>query len=133
DQIMGTMTLLLSGVAAISLLVGGVGIMNIMIVTVTERKKEIGIRKALGASPTAIRVQFLVESATITLLGGFLGVVVGITLSSIVVFAMNWQFAIQWGACVLSFFFSAFVGVFFGLNPASRAAKLDPVAALSAE
>lgn len=133
DQIMGTMTLLLSGVAAISLLVGGVGIMNIMIVTVTERKKEIGIRKALGASPSAIRLQFLVESATITLLGGFLGVVVGIALSSIVVFAMNWQFSIQWGACLLSFFFSAFVGVFFGLNPASRAAKLDPVAALSAE
>ena len=133
DQIMGTMTLLLSGVAAISLLVGGVGIMNIMIVTVTERKKEIGIRKALGASPKAIKLQFLVESATITLFGGFLGVIVGIALSGIVVFAMNWEFAIQWGACLLSFFFSAFVGVFFGLNPASRAAKLDPVAALSAE
>lgn len=133
DQIMGTMTLLLSGVAAISLLVGGVGIMNIMIVTVTERKKEIGIRKALGASPRAIKLQFLVESATITLFGGFLGVIVGIALSGIVVFAMNWEFAIQWGACLLSFFFSAFVGVFFGLNPASRAAKLDPVAALSAE
>lgn len=133
DQIMGTMTLLLSGVAAISLLVGGVGIMNIMIVTVTERKKEIGIRKALGASPRAIKLQFLVESATITLFGGFLGVIVGIALSGIVVFAMNWEFAIRWGACLLSFFFSAFVGVFFGLNPASRAAKLDPVAALSAE
>lgn len=133
DQIMGTMTLLLSGVAAISLLVGGVGIMNIMIVTVTERKKEIGIRKALGASPTAIRLQFLVESATITLFGGFLGVIVGIVLSGIVVFAMNWEFSIQWGACLLSFFFSAFVGVFFGLNPASRASKLDPVEALSAE
>ncbi len=133
NQIMGTMTLLLSGVAAISLLVGGVGIMNIMIVTVTERKKEIGIRKALGASPRAIKLQFLVESATITLFGGFLGVIVGIALSGIVVFAMNWEFAIQWGACLLSFFFSAFVGVFFGLNPASRAAKLDPVAALSAE
>lgn len=133
DQIMGTMTLLLSGVAAISLLVGGVGIMNIMIVTVTERKKEIGIRKALGASPRAIKLQFLVESATITLFGGFLGVIVGIALSGLVVFAMNWEFAIQWGACLLSFFFSAFVGVFFGLNPASRAAKLDPVAALSAE
>lgn len=133
DQIMGTMTLLLSGVAAISLLVGGVGIMNIMIVTVTERKKEIGIRKALGASPRAIKLQFLVESATITLFGGFLGVIVGIALSGIVVFAMNWEFAIQWGACLLSFFFSAFVGVFFGLNPASRAAKLDPVAALSTE
>lgn len=133
DEVMGTITLLLSGVAAISLLVGGVGIMNIMIVTVTERKKEIGIRKALGAPPSAIKLQFLVESATITLFGGFLGVLVGLIISGIAVFVMNWAFSIQWGACILAFFFSAFVGVFFGLNPASRAAKLDPVEALSAE
>jgi len=133
DEIMGTLTLLLSGVAAISLLVGGVGIMNIMIVTVTERKKEIGIRKALGATPNAIRLQFLVESATISLCGGVLGIVVGIIISAIVVFAMSWQFSIQWAAVFLSFVFSAFVGVFFGLNPASRAAKLDPVQALSTE
>ncbi|MCR4790301.1 MAG: ABC transporter permease [Treponemataceae bacterium] len=133
DEIMGTLTLLLSGVAAISLLVGGVGIMNIMIVTVTERKKEIGIRKALGARPNAIRMQFLVESATISLCGGLLGVIVGIIISAAVVLAMNWQFSIQWAAVFLSFIFSAFVGVFFGLNPASRAAKLDPVQALASE
>lgn len=133
DEVMGTVTMLLSGIAAISLLVGGVGIMNIMIVTVTERRKEIGIRKALGATPGAIRMQFLVESATITLFGGFLGIVIGLGLSYLVVYVMNWSFGIQWSSCFISFIFSAFVGVFFGLNPASRAAKLDPVEALASE
>ena len=133
DEVMGTVTMLLSGIAAISLLVGGVGIMNIMIVTVTERRKEIGIRKALGATPGAIRMQFLVESATITLFGGFLGIIIGLGLSYLVVYVMSWNFGIQWGACFVAFIFSAFVGVFFGLNPAARAAKLDPVEALSSE
>ena len=133
DEVMGTVTMLLSGIAAISLLVGGVGIMNIMIVTVTERRKEIGIRKALGATPGAIRMQFLVESATITLFGGFLGIIIGLGLSYLVVYVMSWNFGIQWGACLVAFVFSAFVGVFFGLNPAARAAKLDPVEALSSE
>ena len=133
DEVMGTVTMLLSGIAAISLLVGGVGIMNIMIVTVTERRKEIGIRKALGATPGAIRMQFLVESATITLFGGFLGIIIGLGLSYLVVYVMSWNFGIQWGACFVAFIFSAFVGVLFGLNPAARAAKLDPVEALSSE
>jgi putative ABC transport system permease protein len=133
DEVTGTMSLLLSGIAAISLLVGGIGIMNIMIVTVTERKKEIGLRKAIGASPFAIRTQFLVESAAITLLGGILGIIVGIGISAAVVFVMNWKFSVQSEACLLAFLFSAFVGIFFGFNPASRAAKLDPVEALSAE
>jgi len=133
DEVMGTVTMLLSGIAAISLLVGGVGIMNIMIVTVTERRKEIGIRKALGATPGAIRMQFLVESATITLFGGFLGIIIGLGLSYLGVYVMSWNFGIQWGACFVAFIFSAFVGVFFGLNPAARAAKLDPVEALSSE
>ncbi|MBD5446546.1 MAG: FtsX-like permease family protein [Treponema sp.] len=126
-----TLSLMLSGIAAISLLVGGIGIMNIMIVTVTERRQEIGIRKALGASPAAIRRQFLVESASITLLGGSLGIVLGIALSFAVEYVRGQPFAIQAGACVVSFVFSVFVGVFFGLNPASRAAKLDPVEALA--
>jgi putative ABC transport system permease protein len=133
DEVMGTMNLLLSGIAAISLLVGGIGIMNIMIVTVTERKKEIGIRKAIGASALMIRVQFLVESATITLLGGILGIGLGIMISAAVVFVLNWPFVIQAEACIAAFLFSVFVGIFFGFNPASRAAKLDPVEALSAE
>jgi len=126
-----TLSLMLSGIAAISLLVGGIGIMNIMIVTVTERRQEIGIRKALGASPAAIRRQFLVESASITLLGGTVGILLGIGLSFAVEYVRGQPFTIQASACVVAFVFSVFVGVFFGLNPASRAAKLDPVEALA--
>lgn len=133
DQILGTVSMLLSGIAAISLLVGGIGIMNIMIVTVTERKKEIGIRKALGASPNAIRIQFLVESASISLMGGILGIIFGLILSFIATYILNWVFSIQLVSCLIAFLFSAFVGVFFGLSPASRAAKLDPVEALASE
>lgn len=133
DEVMGTVSLLLSGIAAISLLVGGIGIMNIMIVTVTERRKEIGIRKALGATPNAIRMQFLVESATISLLGGIFGIFFGLVLSGVITYVMDWAYAVQWSACLVAFLFSAFVGVFFGLNPASRAAKLDPVEALASE
>ncbi|MCQ2612558.1 MAG: ABC transporter permease [Treponemataceae bacterium] len=133
DEILGTVTMLLSGIAAISLLVGGVGIMNIMIVTVTERRKEIGIRKALGATPGAIRMQFLVESASITLVGGFFGILAGLGISAVAVNVLEWSYAIKWDACLLSFVFSAFVGVFFGLSPAARAAKLDPVEALASE
>ncbi|MDR1468088.1 MAG: ABC transporter permease [Spirochaetaceae bacterium] len=133
DEVTGTMSLLLSGIAAISLLVGGIGIMNIMIVTVTERKREIGIRKAIGASPAVIRTQFLVESAAITVLGGILGLAFGLALSAVIVAVLKWTFAIALPACVAAFLFSAFVGIFFGFYPASRAAKLDPVEALAAE
>ena len=133
SEITNTMSIMLSAIAAISLLVGGIGIMNIMIVTVTERKNEIGIRKALGASPAAIRQQFLVESASITLIGGILGIVLGILISLAVEYVQSNDFIINWGACLFAFVFSVFVGIFFGLNPASRAAKLDPVIALSGE
>lgn len=133
SQITGTMSMMLSAIAAISLLVGGIGIMNIMIVTVTERKQEIGIRKALGATPGAIRQQFLVESASITLMGGIAGIVLGIIISLAVEYVQSTAFIISWQACIVAFVFSVFVGIFFGLSPASRAAKLDPVAALSDE
>ncbi|MCR4742999.1 MAG: ABC transporter permease [Treponema sp.] len=133
SEITNTMSIMLSAIAAISLLVGGIGIMNIMIVTVTERKSEIGIRKALGASPADIRQQFLVESASITLIGGLLGIFLGILISLAVEYVQSNEFIINWGACLFSFVFSVFVGIFFGLNPASRAAKLDPVIALSGE
>lgn len=133
SKITSTMSMMLSAIAAISLLVGGIGIMNIMIVTVTERKQEIGIRKALGASPADIRQQFLVESASITLIGGFVGVVLGIIISLAVEYVQKQTFIININACLISFIFSVFVGIFFGLNPASRAAKLDPVIALSGE
>lgn len=133
SEITNTLSLMLAAIAAISLLVGGIGIMNIMIVTVTERKQEIGIRKALGASPFDIKRQFLVESASITLMGGLLGVILGVVISLSVEYIKSEDFIINWEACVISFVFSVVVGIFFGYNPASRAAKLDPVVALSGE
>lgn len=133
SEITNTMSMMLSAIAAISLLVGGIGIMNIMIVTVTERKQEIGIRKALGASPAEIRQQFLVESASITLIGGIIGVITGIIISLCVEYVQKQIFVINIKACFISFIFSVITGIFFGLNPASRAAKLDPVIALSGE
>ena len=133
SEITNTMSIMLSAIAAISLLVGGIGIMNIMIVTVTERKQEIGIRKALGASPADIKQQFLIESASITLLGGIIGIIVGIAVSLAVEYVQSNAFIINTNACIIAFVFSVFVGIFFGLNPASRAAKLDPVIALSGE
>lgn len=133
SEITNTLSLMLAAIAAISLLVGGIGIMNIMIVTVTERKQEIGIRKALGASPFDIKRQFLVESASITLMGGILGVILGVVISLAVEYIKSETFIINWEACIISFVFSVVVGVFFGYNPASRAAKLDPVVALSGE
>ncbi|MDR1257207.1 MAG: FtsX-like permease family protein, partial [Spirochaetaceae bacterium] len=133
DDVTGTMNLMLSGIAAISMLVGGIGIMNIMIVTVTERKREIGVRKALGAPPVVIRAQFLVESAAITVTGGFLGIIAGIAISAAAVAVLGWTFAVDWPTAAAAFLFSALVGVFFGFYPASQASKLDPVEALSAE
>ncbi len=132
QTVMGTVSLMLSGIAAISLLVGGIGIMNIMIVTVTERRQEIGIRKALGASPFAICRQFLVESASITLLGGILGIALGIIISFAIEYvAIELPYAIKISACFTSFVFSVFVGIFFGLSPALKASRLDPVEALA--
>lgn len=133
NSITKTMSLMLSAIAAISLLVGGIGIMNIMIVTVTERRQEIGIRKALGATPADIRRQFLVESASITLIGGFLGILAGIAISLAIEYVKNTGFSISPRACIISFVFSVATGIFFGLNPAARAAKLDPVVALAGE
>lgn len=131
SEITNTMSVLLAAVAAISLLVGGIGIMNIMIVTVTERRQEIGIRKALGATPNDISQQFLIESASITIVGGLCGIVIGILTSLAVEGFRKMTFVISFEACIISFVFSVFVGIFFGLNPALRAAKLDPVDALS--
>ena len=133
SRMMNMISLILSAIAAISLLVGGIGIMNIMLVTVTERKKEIGIRKALGATNSAIRNQFLIESATLTLLGGILGVVVGVLFSYIAVskaFPSYFIFSLNTNGIVISFAVSVSIGIFFGLYPALKAAKLDPVIAL---
>ena len=133
SEVTNTMSVMLAAIAAISLLVGGIGIMNIMIVTVTERKQEIGIRKALGASPATIRQQFLIESASITIIGGVVGILLGIGISIAVEYVRSLSYIISWDACIISFVFSVFVGIFFGFSPASRAAKLDPVIALSGE
>lgn len=133
SEITNTMSVMLAAIAAISLLVGGIGIMNIMIVTVTERKQEIGIRKALGASPSVIRQQFLIESAAITIMGGTIGIILGIGISFAVEYVRSLSYVVSINACVISFVFSVLVGIFFGFSPASRAAKLDPVVALSGE
>ena len=133
NEAYATISIMLSAIAGISLLVGGIGIMNIMIVTVTKGRNEIGIRKALGATPSDIRNQFLVESATLTLTGGAIGIGVGIIISAAILYARKLPFAIQWEACLIAFGFSVFVGIFFGLNPALRAAKLDPVEALASD
>ena len=131
SSITNIMSLMLSGIAAISLLVGGIGIMNIMIVTVTERKQEIGIRKALGAPPLAICRQFLVESGGITLVGGTLGVVLGLGISFALQYIKSQPFAINVRSCIFAFVFSVCVGIIFGLSPAIKASRLDPVEALS--
>ena len=103
NEAYATISIMLSAIAGISLLVGGIGIMNIMIVTVTERRKEIGIRKALGATPSDIRNQFLVESATLTLTGGAIGIGVGIIISAAILYAHKLPFTIQWEACLIAF------------------------------
>ena len=133
NQINGTFSIFLAAIAAISLLVGGIGIMNIMLVSVAERTREIGIRKALGASPAVIKGQFLCEAITITSLGGILGIVLGIFISYSVVKMVGWPLQFNYTAVILSLGFSMFVGVFFGWYPANKAAKLDPIEALSYE
>lgn len=134
SSVMNMVRLVLSSIAGISLLVGGIGIMNIMLVTVTERRKEIGIRKALGATRKAIAFQFLVESATLTLTGGTIGVALGIAISKLIfsfVLPQNFVLVFSFSGTLIAFGVSVFTGVFFGLHPALKAAKLDPVEALA--
>jgi putative ABC transport system permease protein len=128
-----TFTLLLAGIAAVSLLVGGIGIMNIMLVSVTERTREIGIRKALGATKRAILAQFLVEALFLCTLGGFLGVAAGYGASEIMTQVAGWDTAIRFDAVITALVFSAAVGLFFGIWPARRASILDPIDALGYE
>lgn len=130
-QITGVMTIVLGGVAAISLIVGGIGIMNIMLVSVTERTKEIGIRKALGAKPKDIRNQFLIEAVTLSGIGGIIGIATGSLLSFLI--GMFFTTTIPFWSIALSFGFSMLVGVVFGVTPAIRAAKLNPIQALRYE
>ncbi len=133
DQSTRTMMLILAGVATISLLVGGIGIMNILLVSVTERTREIGIRMAIGARPREIRSQFLVEAVAICLAGGLIGLGLGWLTTWIVSRFGGWPFVISIIPAILAFFFSLAMGLTFGLYPALRAARLDPVEALRYE
>jgi putative ABC transport system permease protein len=126
-------TSLLASIAAVSLLVGGIGIMNIMLVSVTERTREIGVRKALGATRMNIMMQFLIEALTLCLLGGILGALLGIGAAVVLSKVMHWNTLISPTAVVIAFVFSAAVGLFFGIWPARRAARLDPITALRYE
>jgi putative ABC transport system permease protein len=126
-------TYLLAGIAAVSLLVGGIGIMNIMLVSVTERTREIGVRKALGATKLNILLQFLIEAVVLCLLGGLLGVLLGAGVANLLESSLEWQTKVAPSSILLAFGFSAAVGVIFGVWPARRAARLDPILALRYE
>ncbi len=128
-----TMTLLLACIAAVSLLVGGIGIMNIMLVAVTERTREIGIRMAIGARPDHIRIQFLVESILLCLFGGILGLMLGVGASFAISTFLGWPTQLSSSSMVLGVCFSGLVGIFFGYYPAHKAALLDPIDALRYE
>jgi putative ABC transport system permease protein len=133
QSVTGTMTALLSSVAVISLIVGGIGIMNIMLVSVTERTREIGIRKAIGATPRDILMQFLIESAIISLLGGLIGIVIGVAGSMLLAKIGGWNTIVSSTAIFAAVAVSGGVGIFFGIYPASKAAALHPIDALRYE
>ena len=128
-----TMTALLAGIAGVSLLVGGIGIMNIMLVSVTERTREIGLRMAIGARSSDVLTQFLVEAVVLSLFGGCIGIALGFGISWGVTEFLTWPTTISTDAVALAFGFSAMIGIFFGFYPATKAAKLDPIEALRFE
>jgi putative ABC transport system permease protein len=128
-----TFTVLLAGIAAVSLLVGGIGIMNIMLVSVTERTREIGIRKALGATRQNILAQFLIEAIVLCIAGGLIGIALGAGASTVLRTAMGWETLLSVPAVVVAFVFAAVVGIAFGVWPARRAAVMDPITALRYE
>jgi len=133
EQQSRTLSVLLWSIAGVSLLVGGIGIMNIMLVSVTERTREIGIRMAIGARGSDIRSQFLVEALVLSLCGGIAGILLGLAIQKSVARFGDWPISLQPEALVLAFLFSALVGVFFGFYPAQRASRLDPIEALRYE
>jgi putative ABC transport system permease protein len=133
SQATGTMTTLLAGIASVSLLVGGIGIMNIMLVSVTERTREIGLRMAIGARGRDVRLQFLVEAITLSLIGGGIGISLGLALAGGMARWLAWPAEVSADAVILAFGFAAATGVFFGFYPAQKAARLDPIEALRFE
>ncbi|MDD4395401.1 MAG: FtsX-like permease family protein, partial [Bacteroidales bacterium] len=133
SSITQVLTILLSAIASISLIVGGIGIMNIMYVTVTERTKEIGLRMAIGAKSRDVLYQFLSESVILSLIGGVIGIILGIAIAFAVSTFLEWTFVVSQTAIIVSFIVCAATGVFFGWYPAKKAAKLDPINALRYE
>lgn len=133
SSITQVLTILLSAIASISLIVGGIGIMNIMYVTVTERTKEIGLRMAIGAKSRDVLYQFLSESVILSLIGGVIGIILGIAIAFAVSTVLEWTFVVSQTAIIVSFIVCAATGVFFGWYPAKKAAKLDPINALRYE
>jgi ABC-type antimicrobial peptide transport system permease subunit len=127
------LTVLLASIASISLLVGGIGIMNIMLVSVTERTREIGIRMSVGARGRDILSQFLIEAVVLSLLGGFIGVLLGIISSNLISTLAGWNTLVSPSSIIMAFAFSAAVGIFFGFYPARKAANLNPIDALRYE
>jgi putative ABC transport system permease protein len=132
-QMSGVLTMLLGAIASVSLLVGGIGIMNIMLVSVTERTREIGVRRALGARKADIRRQFLIESSLISGLGGVAGIAIGIAIAKLVSRYAGWPTLVSPEVVMTAFVFAGLVGIFFGLYPAAKAARLDPIEALRYE
>ena len=130
ENMLGMMSTLLAGIASIALIVGGIGIMNMMLTTVTERTAEIGLKKAVGAMPWHIQLQFLIESFMLSMIGGVLGVAAGIGLSAILCNVLGAEFSLSWAAVALGVGFSAAVGIIFGFAPARKASKLNPIDAL---
>jgi putative ABC transport system permease protein len=126
-------TSLLASIAAVSLIVGGIGIMNIMLVSVTERTREIGVRKALGATRLNIMLQFLIEALVLCLTGGVIGIIVGTGAAVLLSKLAHWNVLVSLTSIVIAFAFSAIIGLFFGIWPARRAASLDPIIALRYE
>ena len=133
DSMQALLTALLAGIASIALLVGGIGIMNMMLVSVTERTKEIGLRKALGAEPIQIQTLFIIEALTLSLIGGFLGIVLGVGISIVATLLLGTAFTVSWAAIALGAGFSIAVGLVFGWMPAKKASNLKPIDALRTE
>jgi putative ABC transport system permease protein len=133
NSVTGVLTAILSAVAAISLLVGGIGIMNIMLVSVTERTREIGIRLAIGALERDVLKQFLLESVVLTSFGGLIGIILGLSSTAVISHFLTFSFEPRPGVIIIAFMFSAVVGIIFGFFPARKAAKLDPIEALRHE
>ena len=133
EQSSRAMSLLLGAVASISLIVGGIGIMNIMLVSVTERTREIGIRMAIGARKSDIQLQFMTEAVMLTLIGGVIGIALGVAGATIVSKILSWPTLISIQSITVAFFFSGAIGIFFGFYPARKAAGLNPIDALRYE